>query len=56
MITGASPVFTVCHKVIVYSLFRYIIGYGILLSWIGPFRDDEEPNTVIICLSSDFSL
>ena len=30
--------FTVCHKVIslVYSLFQYIIGDGILLSWTGP--------------------
>ena len=36
--TGASPVFTVCHKVIslVYSLLQYIIGDGILLSWTGP--------------------
>ena len=39
-ITGASPVITVCHKVIslislVYSLFQYIIGDGILLSWTG---------------------
>ena len=29
---------TVCHKVIslVYSVFQYIIGDGILLSWTGP--------------------
>ena len=35
---GASPVFKVCHKLIslVYSLFQYIIGDGILLSWTGP--------------------
>ena len=37
MLTGASLVFTECHKVIslVYSLFQYIIGDGILLSWTG---------------------
>ena len=36
--TWASPVFTVCHKVIslVYSLFQYIIGDEILLSWTCP--------------------
>ena len=33
--TGASSVFKVCHLVIslVYSLFQYIIGDGILISW-----------------------
>ena len=37
VVTGTSPVSTVCHKVIslVYSLFQYIIGDGIL-SWTGP--------------------
>ena len=36
--TEASPVFTVCHKVIspVYSLCQYIFRDGILLSWTGP--------------------
>ena len=35
--TGASPVFTICHKVISsYSLFQYIIVDGILLSWTDP--------------------
>ena len=49
LITGASPVFTVCHKVIsltsrqVYSLFQYIIGDGTLLSWTGPCGHDEMP-------------
>ena len=35
--TGASPVFTVCHKVVSFinSLFQYIRD-GILLSWTGP--------------------
>ena len=42
--TGASPVFTVCHKVIslVYSLFQYIIRDGILLSWKGPCGFDYD--------------
>ena len=33
--TGDSPVFIVCYRTIslVYSLFQYIIGDGILLSW-----------------------
>ena len=67
-ITGASPVFKVSHKVIsltsclVYSLFQYIIGDGILLSWTGPcagysceFSDLVNFGSILtLCVLSDF--
>ena len=49
--TRTSPVFTVCQKVIFYSLFLYfskIKQDGILLSWTGPCGPDLDPIHLIL--------